>query len=685
MCGIFGLVLSPGAGLPAGWIRRTVERLMARSESRGKEASGLALALEDRVEILKAPIPARRLRRTRAWTDLWRGIAPALDRGTGLIAIGHARLVTDGGEGRPENNHPVLKDGVVCIHNGIVVNADRLWRSRPGLERRWEVDTEVLASLVRSHLAEGRSPPEALVRTYEAIEGTASIALLLEDREGLFLATNNGSLYVAASPGVLLFASERPILDAVLADRRIGSIVSRAVVEQVAPRTGRWIDERTAAPSAFSLRTSDGAPEVPARSSSRAVRESGRDLAGQADHRPAVAAARRVQAPWTPPAVEGPGDLRRCTRCVLPETHPFVEFDAEGVCRYCRSYSPLRTRGPEALRELADRIRSPDGRADCIVAYSGGRDSSYVLHYVRRELGLHPIAYTYDWGMVTDLARRNQARMCGRLGVEHVLISADIPAKREAIRKNVAAWLRKPDLGVIPLFMAGDKMFFWQGEGLRRRYGVETVFFGLNELENEDFKVGFCGIRTTKKERHQFFDLDPLEKVRLLAYYGRRFLANPGYLNSSIPDTLFAFWCYYVMSHEYYCNLFSYVRWDEAAITETLRREYDWEFATDTVTSWRIGDGTAAFYNYIYWRVAGLTEHDAFRANQVREGVLTREEALERTLREGLPRLESIREYCDLVGLDFREAIEAIERIPRRYRNRKEHPANARSGSHGPS
>ena len=72
---------------------------------------------------------------------------------------------------------------------------------------------------------------------------------------------------------------------------------------------------------------------------------------------------------------------------------------------------------------------------------------------------MNPVAYTYDWGMVTDLARRNQARLCSQLGVEHIWVSADIKQKRRNVRKNVEAWLKRPELGMVPLFMAGDKQF----------------------------------------------------------------------------------------------------------------------------------------------------------------------------------------------------------------------------------
>ena len=76
-----------------------------------------------------------------------------------------------------------------------------------------------------------------------------------------------------------------------------------------------------------------------------------------------------------------------------------------------------------------------------------GRDSSYGMHLIVRELGMNPIAYTYDWGMVTDLGRRNISRVCAELGVENIIVAADITKKRENIRKNVSACSESPIWG----------------------------------------------------------------------------------------------------------------------------------------------------------------------------------------------------------------------------------------------
>src|SRR3972149_6210242 len=121
--------------------------------------------------------------------------------------------------------------------------------------------------------------------------------------------------------------------------------------------------------------------------------------------------------------------LKRCTKCILPETMPFIEFDTTGICNYCRGYKRMRPRGKQALERLITPFRSKNGKPDCIVAFSGGRDSSYGLHLLKKELGMNPIAYTYDWGMVTDIARRNEARLVGKLGGEHMIVAADIPVK----------------------------------------------------------------------------------------------------------------------------------------------------------------------------------------------------------------------------------------------------------------
>ena len=127
-----------------------------------------------------------------------------------------------------------------------------------------------------------------------------------------------------------------------------------------------------------------------------------------------------------------------------------------------------------------------------VVGFSGGRDSSYGLGILKNSLDSNFVAVSYDWGMVTDLARRNQARVVGNLGVEHVWVSANISKKRKNIKKNFLAWLSKPNIGLVPLLMAGDKE--WQKQLFNAASNKQTNYVVQFQSPFEHyFKYGFTG------------------------------------------------------------------------------------------------------------------------------------------------------------------------------------------------
>src|SRR4029079_16256998 len=47
-------------------------------------------------------------------------------------------------------------------------------------------------------------------------------------------------------------------------------------------------------------------------------------------------------------------DLKRCIKCLLPETYPFVKFDAQGVCAYCCRWKSIKPKGRRALEEVVE-------------------------------------------------------------------------------------------------------------------------------------------------------------------------------------------------------------------------------------------------------------------------------------------------------------------------------------------
>lgn len=656
MCGIFGLAVAAGHGLERAEWDHAVRRLFLLSESRGKEAAGIAVATAEKIVVHKDSVSASEMLKTK---DYGRAVANALNGHFGgakpggddrdfVAAIGHCRLVTNGLQGIDANNQPVRRDDAVIIHNGIVVNVDDIWARQNAIRPRADVDTEVIAALVEKSRQGGADVREAIRRAFAEIYGETSIAMLFRDLEVMALATNTGSLFVATAPSgkAMFFASEKEICRKLAADDARAAAFKGAEIRQVEAGDGLILDLATLKSERFALAGAAPQPRAPQIAPRLAANRSIEDKAER------IAMARR--------------NMRRCAKCVLPETMPFIAFDESGVCNYCRTHRPWTRRPESELAEMFDKIRSRDGSPDCIVAFSGGRDSSYGLHLLKNKYRMQPLTFSYDWGMVTDLARRNQARLCGKLGIEHIWISADIKTKRAHIRRNVLAWLKKPDLGLVPLFMAGDKEVLWHANSLMKSYGLDHMVFCTNAYEKTVFKQGFLGIDARETTIHKPASLSLGSKADMLWQYARRFAGNPAYFNPSMADTLFAFFSYYVIKQNYF-SLFDYVRWDEQEINDTLIGEYDWELAKDTRSTWRIGDGTAPFYNYIYYAVAGLTEYDTFRSYQVRDGELTRARALELIEEENQPRFDSIREYCQLINIDFDETIRVIDRIPKLY------------------
>ncbi len=605
MCGIFGIISDRA-------IDYSDVRLLAHhAERRGKDSSGL-LSVDGQGYSLH--------RTNKSITTL---LNEASFANTGMI-MGHSRLITNG----LADNQPVYRDGVCVLHNGIVVNHDTLW-AHLDKARHQKIDTEIIAAIAADHLEKGGQVEHIAARVLELCKGVVACALALPKLGKLCLFSNNGSLYHGVKDGSHYFASESYPLRKLACDS-----VTQVRVE------GLVID----------IPKSDDQPKVHEHS------ERTKNLI------PGLGANNAEEKMLEYKRYTG----RRCTRCILPETMPYIQFDEAGVCNYCHHYKPRnRPRPVEELFNLVEPFRRANGD-DCIVPFSGGRDSCYGLHLIAKELKMKPVTYTYDWGMVTDLGRRNISRMSAELGIENIIVADDIAKKRHNIAMNLAAWLKSPHLGMVSILTAGDKHFFQHVETVKQQTGISLNLWGVNPLEVTHFKAGFLGVPPDFAEE-RVYSHGALKQLR---YQWLRFKAmsqSPGYFNSSLWDTLSGEYYRSFNEKTDYYHIFDYWRWDEKIIDETLINQYDWEIAPDTNTTWRIGDGTAAIYNYIYYTVAGFTEHDTFRSNQIREGDLTREDALALVQDENQPRYPNIKWYLDAIGMDFDKVIPVINVIPKLY------------------
>jgi len=65
--------------------------------------------------------------------------------------------------------------------------------------------------------------------------------------------------------------------------------------------------------------------------------------------------------------------------------------------------------------------------------------------------------------------------------------------------------------------------------------------------------------------------------------------------------------------------------------------------------------------------MGGFSEHDVLRSNQIREGELTRMDALKLVEKDNLPRWSSIEWYCKTIDLDFVDALHRINESSKFY------------------
>jgi len=684
LCGIFGIVTGENLKLSPKELMQIINSIFKLSESRGKEASGLAVRFNDSIYVLKEPITSSKLVKTAKYKELFNQTLKTQGY-TGnqlqapILILGHSRLQTNGQSEINTNNQPVVKDGAVGIHNGIIVNDGKLWQSFSDLKKKYDVDTEVFLSLLQMFRNQGKSVIEAVRLVFEHIEGSASVAVQFDDVNNLVLASNTGSLYMALSRSnkILVFASEKYILQEVLDKKFLRSLFADQSITQVKAGQGYLFDLNLIKKQMFPLKelSFDNTTCDPLKSKAKIFElydQQTPQLPDPSQYLLREDIKQTMIHNWEV-LYSNENALKRCTRCLLPETMPYISFDEEGVCSYCRDYETRGNylKGEKALDEFISQYRNNSGEPDVLIGFSGGRDSAYGLDYIKNTLGLHPITFTYDWGMVNDLARRNQARVVGKLGIEHIVISADIRAKRANIRKNLKAWLKKPDLGMVPILMAGDKQFYYYFHKVRKQTGIKLFIF-CGGYEGEEgtglFKYGFCNVTTqgNKNALKRMTGISRKNKLKIMYYYLKQFISNPAYINKSIIDTLFAYYSSYVLKDDY-LYLFHYLDWDENTIVNTIIEKFNWEKETDTIATWRTDDGTAAFYNYIYMTMAGFTEFDIFRSHQIREGKLTREQAYEIIKEENKPRFKSIEWYGQAIDVDMNKAVEIINAAPKRY------------------
>jgi len=361
--------------------------------------------------------------------------------------------------------------------------------------------------------------------------------------------------------------------------------------------------------------------------------------------------------------------VKRCTKCILPETIPHITFDENGACRHCTEYIPkhdaLAQNKAERARILDESIDEARRRRiqnssqyDVLVPLSGGRDSSYTAWALSVKKGLKVLCVNYDNPFSSIQARRNVDLLVKKLDLDLVTFKWPNNRHEKSFGNNLRAWLKVPDLGSMGLFCLACKPMYLQFYRIARMNRIGLIIDGSNPNEVTEFKL----------EAREGVGSKSSSLAKSALKMGRRVMGNYRYwhpcnlvpgihtLMSLDGDTPYLRWKYPDVAKNGYFWCYPY---NESEINRTLE-DLRWEKAKDNKSPWRFDCEIDSLKNYIYQRLVGATEKEDMFSKSIRAGLMTREEAVGR-LEEANVNIDIVERVLERVGMRLSD----LDRIKR--------------------
>ncbi len=345
--------------------------------------------------------------------------------------------------------------------------------------------------------------------------------------------------------------------------------------------------------------------------------------------------------------------MRRCTQCILPETWAGIEFDENGVCNYCRDEKKRDDINWQAkeedfktiLDECKKRAAHNNVPYDCVVPFSGGKDSTYTLYTMITKYNMKPLAATADHCFFTDVMKENHKKIFKQLGAGHIIYKPNW----QVVRKICAKAFK----------LTGD--FCWHCH-------LGTYSFPMRVAAM--FKIP-CVIWGTSDynlihEDNQPRDRTFWNKVIIAKMEGLKpeDLAGDGVT----PTDIKAFTTY--PSDEELKGIISinqgaYHRWNALKQAEIIKKELGWK-GRKVEGSYVDWDNVECKYigvrDYIKFLRRGLGRSCQLASADIRHGVMTRNEALKIMEEHDGKKPDSLTEFLDDINMTEEEFMEIAQR-----------------------
>lgn len=234
-------------------------------------------------------------------------------------------------------------------------------------------------------------------------------------------------------------------------------------------------------------------------------------------------------------------EIKYCTKCLMPNSRPRIVFDTKGVCNACRHAEQKKagidweSRKKEFVKIL-NRFRSQDGSWDCVVPWSGGKDSSSIAYKLKYEFGMNPLLVTFSPMMPNEVGNHNREALI-RAGFDHLFFRPNQKIHRRLAKRffiergnQKVAW----DAGVnavpvqvavnynIPLiFYAEHGETEYGGKVIHDESGKTRDFTEVIEHQIGDDPINWVDEEITENDLRPYLypDLDRIRKAGVMAYY----------------------------------------------------------------------------------------------------------------------------------------------------------------------
>lgn len=261
-------------------------------------------------------------------------------------------------------------------------------------------------------------------------------------------------------------------------------------------------------------------------------------------------------------------ELKRCIKCIMPETQERIIFDEEGVCGACRQVKVKQNKvdWKAKEKELIKLIEQHKGKYayDCIIPFSGGKDSTFTVYTLVKKYGVKPLLVTFDHGFLRPRMLENRVKTVEELGVDMLTFRTNWKVVKKLMleslkRKGDFCWHCHTGVFSYPMHIAikfNVPLVFW-GEPNAEYSTAHYSYDEPEEVDEERFKrLVNLGIVTDDMYNYLGGSIDK----RDLEPYQYPYLKDLKAIN-----------------YRSVC-LGSYIPWDPKAQAELIRKELDWQW-----------------------------------------------------------------------------------------------------------